>query len=98
MLLFKYILTLIRLPVEVVRKLQFSMLVIRQAAKLADCFKVTDIEILWNKFVRELINQITFLQQISKLEITNIPLTLYTYLLIYLLTYLLHCAESFLRS
>jgi len=78
MLLFKYILTFINLPVEVVRKLQFPMLVIRQAAKLADCFKVTDIEILWNTFVRELINPITFFQQISKLEITNIPFTLYT--------------------
>jgi hypothetical protein len=46
MLLFKYILTFISLPVEVVHKLQFSVLVIRRAAKLADCFKEADIEIL----------------------------------------------------
>ena len=73
MLLFKYILTFISLSAEAFRKLQLSMLVIRQAAKLADCFKVTDIEILWNTFEREFINPITFLQQISKLEIINIP-------------------------
>jgi hypothetical protein len=78
MLLFKYILTFISLFVEVVRTLQFSVLVIRRPAKLADCFKATDIEILWNTFEKEFSNPIKILQKISKLEVTIISLTLYT--------------------
>jgi hypothetical protein len=64
------------LLVEVVGKLQFFVLVIRRAAKLVDCFKVTDIEIFWNTFERKVNNPITFLQKISKLQITNISYTL----------------------